>query len=183
MLRKEALALGLIHYQGDKPCKAGHATLRLVGSGECVTCKKERTATYHRVNHERVRELKAAWKQRNLVKERLRQRLVARKRKQDPKKKAESLKRWRARNIPRRNAYSAWRRSAKLRAIPQWADAKAINSVYELSRQLTKTTGEAHHVDHIIPLVGVSVCGLHVEYNLQILTSFANLSKGNKLPY
>ena len=37
------------------------------------------------------------------------------------------------------------------------------------------------HVDHIIPLKGKNVCGLHVENNLRIIDGLSNMKKGNKL--
>jgi len=65
------------------------------------------------------------------------------------------------------------------RATPAWADLDKIALIYE----------EAHskgmHADHIIPLQGDSVSGLHVEYNLKILPKNFNLWKSNRLlsPY
>ena len=52
--------------------------------------------------------------------------------------------------------------------------------MYWLASDLFKVTGEEYHVDHIVPLVGVDVCGLHVPWNLQVLPSDLNLKKGNK---
>lgn len=43
-----------------------------------------------------------------------------------------------------------------------------------------RTSGEGFHVDHIIPITNELVCGLHVDYNLQILTAQENLTKKNK---
>ena len=57
--------------------------------------------------------------------------------------------------------------------MPSWASIKAIKEIYVLANKLGKT------VDHIIPLKGKTVCGLHVEYNLQILSRKENSSKGN----
>lgn len=83
-----------------------------------------------------------------------------------------------------KSAYLAkWakRRAQKLRATPAWADLEAIEAIYEQAKQLTLETGVQHEVDHIIPLVNKHVCGLHVEWNLQVITRKANRSKSNKL--
>lgn len=58
---------------------------------------------------------------------------------------------------------------------PEWADKKKINAIYKKSKSL----GAKHHVDHMVPLINPRVCGLHVEYNLEVLTEKANLAKGN----
>ena len=65
-------------------------------------------------------------------------------------------------------------------AMPQWADSDAIKAVYARARTLTALTGIKHSVDHVIPLNGKTVCGLHVETNLQVLMADANSSKGNQ---
>lgn len=56
---------------------------------------------------------------------------------------------------------------------PSWANLEAIAEIYN-------NRPEGYHVDHIIPLNGKNVCGLHVETNLQYLTVEENLSKKNK---
>lgn len=71
-------------------------------------------------------------------------------------------------------------KKARAQATPKWADKDKIEEIYEACRTLTKKTRRKHQVDHIIPLRGKLVCGLHVENNLQILTKLANRSKSNK---
>ena len=78
-------------------------------------------------------------------------------------------------------ACKARHRARLLSATPSWADQKTITSFYAEARRASLKTGVVHHVDHIVPLKGKTVCGLHVPWNLQVLTAFANQSKGNRL--
>jgi len=72
------------------------------------------------------------------------------------------------------------RRAALLQRFPQWADEVEISRVYALRQTMSDYFKTDFHVDHIIPLRGRKVSGLHVHNNLQILTAEQNLSKGNK---
>lgn len=72
-------------------------------------------------------------------------------------------------------AYAAKHRAKVLNAIPKWADLAAIERLYK------EATQSNMHVDHIFPLKGEDVCGLHVENNLQLLTPLENLKKGNQV--
>ena len=72
------------------------------------------------------------------------------------------------------------RQALKLRALPLWADDLKIASFYAEARKRTIETGVKHHVDHIVPLKGKNVCGLHCEANLQVMIGRENQSKGNK---
>lgn len=71
------------------------------------------------------------------------------------------------------------RRAAKLRATVSWSDRSKIKRIYLEAKLMTKQTGIVYHVDHIIPLQAKNVCGLHVEFNLQIVTMSENCSKRN----
>lgn len=74
------------------------------------------------------------------------------------------------------------RQAAELQRVPLWADHAKIRAVYREALRITKATGISHHVDHIIPLQGKNVSGLHVENNLQILTATDNIRKNNRMP-
>lgn len=63
---------------------------------------------------------------------------------------------------------------------PPWADAAAIQAIYAEARRLTQETGVPHDVDHIIPLQGDYVTGLHVETNLQVIARSENNRKRNR---
>ena len=87
---------------------------------------------------------------------------------------------WRKKYPEKAAAHSMKRRAAKLQRIPPWADLVAIKAFYTEAQRLTKLTGVKYVVDHIIPLRGKRVSGLHVETNLQVITKKANSEKGNK---
>lgn len=91
-----------------------------------------------------------------------------------------SQKAWRSANLHKIAAKQARRRAAETKATPAWANQALISSFYELAREATQRTGIPHHVDHIVPLRGKIVCGLHVESNLQVLPGAENLSKSNR---
>jgi hypothetical protein len=72
------------------------------------------------------------------------------------------------------------RRLVTIRATPGWADAQAIRRVYDLAARLESETGLIYHVDHIVPLNGKTVSGLHNQFNLQVLPATENIKKSNR---
>lgn len=78
------------------------------------------------------------------------------------------------------------RQAAKLNRTPKWltkADYIEMEWAYSIAKQLTQETGIRHVVDHIIPLRGKNISGLHCPQNLQVITQKENLQKHNKFPY
>jgi hypothetical protein len=72
------------------------------------------------------------------------------------------------------------RNAAKLHRTVAWADKERINRMYYVARRITEITGIAHHVDHVIPLRGEKVSGLHVPENLTVVAYDYNCSKANR---
>lgn len=95
----------------------------------------------------------------------------------------EFIKRYRQKNPGWMPAQCAKRRAKKLNATPSWLSEEDhwwIEEIYELASLRTRMTGIKWVVDHIVPLQGRKVCGLHVPQNLQVITESENSKKGNK---
>lgn len=87
-------------------------------------------------------------------------------------------------NPDKNNAKAAKYRASKLKATPKWltkSQLAEIANIYKQAKELEKETGLKHHVNHIIPLKGKNVCGLHTPWNLQILKAEENIRKSNKM--
>ncbi len=76
------------------------------------------------------------------------------------------------------------RYASKTQSTPAWlteAHYELFNLIYAEAKELTKTTGVQYHVDHIVPLRGKTVCGLHVPWNLRPIPARENRQKKNRL--
>ena len=81
------------------------------------------------------------------------------------------------------NALTAKRKASKLQRTPSWLtkeDLAEIEDIYRTAKRRSEVEGIEYHVDHIIPLQGKNISGLHIPSNLQILRARDNLIKGNK---
>ena len=86
--------------------------------------------------------------------------------------------------LPGRAAYrKSILKAKKTRRIPEWVSVEqreVIRKKYLIAAVLTLATGKSYSIDHIVPLRGENVSGLHVPWNLQIMLTEANCSKGNR---
>ena len=84
----------------------------------------------------------------------------------------------RYKNTPRgrKNKILGWQNyhTRKLNAMPNWVDKEQLRDIYQ-------NCPKGYHVDHIVPLRGKNVSGLHVPWNLQYLTPEQNIKKSNKV--
>ena len=80
-------------------------------------------------------------------------------------------------------AYVASYRSSRFNATPDWltvADKAEIEGMYHFASVMKRMTGADFHVDHIVPLQGKVVTGLHVPWNMRVITGLENRRKSNK---
>lgn len=88
-------------------------------------------------------------------------------------------------NKSKYRARDAKRRAQEMSATPKGLTEDHIEQmkdIYRKCEEITRDTGEAHNVDHLYPLQGTTVCGLHVPWNLVVIPHKENMSKGNKHP-
>ena len=144
---------------------------------------------------ENQKRLAKEWYERNkqLTKDRARQWAL-----DNPDKRAISITKWREENREQHNAgnrewnsknqdvkaaLSAKRRSAKLNRTPKWLtadDIEHMQALYSVAAMIQRESGVEYHIDHIIPLQGKFVSGLHVPDNLRVIPAVDNLKKSNK---
>lgn len=92
-------------------------------------------------------------------------------------------KEWRMANKGVINAHTGKRKAARLQRTPKWLtdfDRLKMECYYSIAAMLTRVNNEPWHVDHVLPLRGKTVSGLHVPANLQVLRGIENMRKGNR---
>lgn len=148
----------------------------------CKICRNVDAKEYHKANKEKVAVTSKVYRDNNKEKEATRHKLYSEANKE---KISENGKKHYQANPDKYYANNAKRRAAKLERIVSYANLKAIKDIYSDCVEINlaaKIAGcnEKFVVDHIIPLQGENVSGLHVENNLQIITATENLIKSNK---
>jgi len=143
----------------------------------CIECCNLMTKKYRKNNPDKIKEIvsKIDKEQRKILDKTYYIKNRSKRKKQ--------IKVWCKNNQGRLNAAGAKRKAAKIRATPSWLTEehlKEIERFYIEAKELEKLNNIKYHVDHIIPLQGKIVSGLHVPWNLQILKAKDNLSKGNR---
>lgn len=96
-----------------------------------------------------------------------------------PEKMQAARDKWDRENPDRKAAHAANRRSRQRNAIPKWSVPFLNRQFFHLARLRSQYTGVPHEVDHIVPLRGRTVCGLHVHDNLRVVPRRHNRVKGH----
>jgi len=179
--RAEAKATGATHYFTGKPCTRGHIALRKT-KGACVECIKEDWAVDNerRKGKPKSEASKAAGKR---YYEKNREAVIARAAAR-PRTEVRRYKYKHKENNPEYyKALTSVRKRRHRAATPPWITKEQklqMRQLYLQAQSLTKLTGERYVVDHIVPLINDGVCGLHVPWNLRVITQEENLAKSNK---
>lgn len=199
-----ALQLGEKMYSSGVPCKRGHLANRIAATGSCTACRRlleneryaanpdffRKTALKYARKHKIKLAVKASVSRANETPEQREARLATSRirsmvwRMANPKhantKKVKQA--WKVSNPGKVNAHGAKRRAALLQRTPVWLtedDLWLMEQAYDLANLRTKMFGFAWHVDHIVPLQGKTVSGLHVPINLQVIPGSNNIRKAN----
>ena len=163
--RFEAVALGLKHYFTGRPCIRGHIERRRVNDRICMQCTRD----FHKKIRETFPVTHSGKKKASY--ERTKEKHLAQKRV------------YRQTNKAKVNALAKAYKVRKKNRIPKWVDKDhmwLIKEAYELAQLRTKQFGFSWHVDHIVPIQGELVSGLHVIENLQVIPAIKNIKKKNK---
>lgn len=100
----------------------------------------------------------------------------------NPDKHKAAVYAWRDENRGAYNALCAMTKEVRSFRVPKWLSEDShwiIKEIYELAELRTKMLGFSWHVDHIVPLQGKKVSGLHVPWNMQVIPAVTNLRKKN----
>lgn len=162
--RKFALAHNLPRYFTGKPCVNGHVSDRYTKNKTCCKCSNQSANKTKAKDRKKYTVSSVEWGRKN------------------PGRLAQYQRNKNAKDKGRRNLLTANYRQAKINRMPVWlsdADKAEMESVYKYCAGL-RQSGLDYHVDHIVPLRGTAVSGLHVPWNLQVIYGPDNMSKGNR---
>ena len=161
----------------------------------CKDCENRKSRETYSKNTDYNKERSKTYRLNNLDKEKKRSKLYAQNNKENiasNRKKYRELnwdlvrnreKKYYQNNSHKWVHYNKIRESLKKERLPKWttpSDIKIIECYYSLASRLSSCLSILHHVDHIIPLQGAMVSGLHTPLNLEVIPAKLNLQKGNK---
>jgi hypothetical protein len=183
--RAEAKATGAKYYFTGEPCKHGHTAPRKT-KGSCVECLKAEWAQALETRAEYFKEYnksEAGQKAKKGYYERNKDAVVAAAQARPDEAKNAYKKKYKQANPDLYRELVSLRRRRFRDATPKWLSPEQrmeIRLKYRLAIELSRATGVRHAVDHEVPIQGEEVCGLHVPWNLRVITQEENLKKSNK---
>ena len=168
-------------------CEACNADITLTYKAKhgkkCTACLKAVQSLYRANNAQRIAGLKKEWKLKNKEHVEAKDRAYAQ---LHPDRRTLARRKWSVANPGKDNASKTLNSIARKKRILVWLsedDKWMLDQAYELAALRTKMFGFAWHVDHIIPLNGRKVSGLHTPYNVQVIPWLENLRKSNRVQH
>ena len=184
--RHEAKLTGAKYYFTGEPCKNEHIAPRKT-KGTCVECLKLewQKANVTRAEYFRAyNESDAGKKAKRRYYEANKEQVIARANARPIEERTRHREKYKKQNPDLYKALNSVRKRRHKNATPLWItqeQKESIKRLYLHAMHLTKITGERYVVDHIIPLINPTICGLHVPWNLRVIPQQENLLKSNKL--
>ena len=184
--RHEAKLTGAKYYFTGEPCKNEHIAPRKT-KGTCVECLKLewQKANVTRAEYFRsYNESDAGKKAKRRYYEANKEQVIARANARPVEERTRHREKYKKQNPDLYKALNSVRKRRHKNATPLWItqeQKESIKRLYLHAMHLTKITGERYVVDHIIPLINPTICGLHVPWNLRVIPQQENLLKSNKL--
>jgi hypothetical protein len=184
--KKEAKSIGAKRYFTGVPCRDGHLTERYTVDSRCVECGRIRARAKYWGDPEKHKVMASNYYRNNIVELREKAKLRSREWRKNPENIIRSRapkKAYKMRNPDVIRAATVLYRACKNQRTPKWVDEDElflIKEAYNLAVIREKLLGGSWHVDHIIPLQGKIVSGLHTIVNLQVIPAIQNVSKGNR---
>ena len=148
----------------------------------CKSCDKTRKAAHYEANKAEILAKLAEYRSRPEVKAEILAKQAAYYEATKAERQAQGAA-YRKANPEKTRARCAKRRAAKIERTPNWLSKYELDymtSIYAIAGQAQKIEGEEKHVDHLVPLRGEDVSGLHVPWNLVLVPAIDNMKKGNK---
>lgn len=198
MTKVEAIEKGLDKYMRGTPCRKGHVGFRSTRTDACLHCKKNTVNRYRKKPGIRERENQYGKDYRSRRQDDLEYKEQRNLRMRESRKRhPNTRKRWRQNNRARdlaneharrrRNPqkfieYQKTRSERVKRATPSWLSEEhqyQMILVYEERDNRNLEGDTVWEVDHVVPIQGKKVCGLHVPWNLQVSPRSENRSKSN----
>lgn len=167
-----------------KPCKKCGSKIRYAKDKRCVTCNSKRCKDFHRVHREERKQQMMEWKEKTGYSPITWIEAGKRWAKEHPEELRKLKAKWKKKHLDKNAFYTTKRYAAKKQRTPSWLTEEhwlEILGYYAVARTLTTMTNVQYDVDHVNPVQGKSSFGLHVPWNLQVITHEENMKKSNKL--